>query len=361
MKKFLLFFALFFSSVFIILLISTCTKEYSYEGGPLAAYTLVGEPDECANVIIHGNYATDIPLDSSNYVQVTAHVTLSGNYTISTNTVDGITFSASGNFPDTGFYDVTLKATGTPGAEGIYQLQIVGNSACFFSIEVDAKPMADYVLSGSLTDCENPDIKGNYTQGLVLSGSNTVTLNVEVFATGDYIITTDTASGIYFSASGTFTATGKQQVTLQGTGTPDAPGLIYFNVTGGNSQCAFKIPIQNSSPVATYVLESGFGNTSPCSIISSSGIYTAGVPLTADNSITISAYVTVLGNFTVSTDSANGMIFKYTGQFTTTGKQPVTLYGSGTPNSSGVYSFRSQIIGPAIIGGEACGFTITVQ
>ncbi len=361
MKKFILFFTLLGFSVFIILVISTCKKEYSYEGGPLATYTLVGDPDECTNVIINGNYATSIPLDSTDYVQVTAHVTTAGNYTISTNTVNGITFSAAGNFSDTGFYDVILKASGTPGPEGVYQLLIVGNSTCFFSIEVDAKPMADYVLSGNLGDCESPNIQGNYIASVLLGSSNTVAVNVEVFVPGDYIISTDTAAGISFSASGTFTVTGKQQVTLQGSGTPDAPGLIYFNVKGGSSQCAFKLSIRNASPVATYVLQSGFGNPNPCTPQTVNGSYTALQPLSSGNTVEISAYVTVPGNFTVSTDSTNGMIFKYSGEFTVVGEQTVTLEGSGTPTIPGTYSFIPQIIGPAPLGGASCGFSIPVK
>ena len=63
MKKIFLFFLVIILSALLITAISTCTKEYSYEGGPSAAYTLVGSPDACTNAIVNGNYAAGISLD----------------------------------------------------------------------------------------------------------------------------------------------------------------------------------------------------------------------------------------------------------------------------------------------------------
>jgi hypothetical protein len=361
MKKLSLFFTLIICSVLIILLISTCTKEYSYEGGAFASFTLVGSPGECTSTIISGSYAAGIALDSSDNIQVTAQVTTAGNYTISTNTIDGITFSGSGNFPDTGLYTITLSASGTPDSAGTYQIQIVGNYGCFFSLVVNAKPMADYTLSGNLGDCENPVLRGDYINGMTLGSLNTLTVNVDVHTTGDYEITTDTVAGVFFSSSGTFTATGNQQVILTSNGKPDTPGLIYFHVHGGASECGFTIPIINAEPWATYVLESGFGNPNPCTPQAVNGSYTATTPLSSTNTVDITAFVTYLGNFSISTDSTNGMIFTKTGQFTTLGEQTVTLVGSGTPKTPGTYSFSPQIIGPAPLGGVTCGFDIPVK
>ncbi|MEO8710732.1 MAG: hypothetical protein ABI405_01350 [Parafilimonas sp.] len=361
MKNFFLVFVLIISSLLIILTISTCTREYSYEGGPGAVYNLTGSPDECVNAIINGNYAVEIPVDSLNNVQVTAAVTTAGNYTISTNAIDGITFSASGNFPDTGFYTIILKASGIPASAGSFQVQILGNNGCSFPLEVKGKPSADYELSGNLNDCENPDIQGSYEEAMILSATNVVIINVDVFTAGDYTITTDTADGIFFSASGTFNTTGTQQVTLTGNGTPNAAGLIYFKVYAGASECDFKIPVRNFSPVATYVLQSGFGNPNPCTPHTVNGNYVTAIPLTSANTMDITAYVTVIGNFNISTDSTNGMIFSYSGKFTATGDQTVTLYGSGTPVKAGIYTFIPQIIGPAPLGGNSCGVDVTTQ
>src|SRR5437763_109265 len=96
-KRLFLFIALFSVLSFCI----TCKKEYSYEGGPLAAYSFKGTPGECAEYVLSGNYYKGAPLDSSDNVKVIADVKQAGSYVITTNTVDGISFSSSGVFTDT--------------------------------------------------------------------------------------------------------------------------------------------------------------------------------------------------------------------------------------------------------------------
>jgi uncharacterized protein (TIGR02145 family) len=53
-------------------------------------------------------------------VTLEASVTTAGTYTVFTNTVNGVTFSASGTFAGTGNQTVTLTATGTPTLAGNY-------------------------------------------------------------------------------------------------------------------------------------------------------------------------------------------------------------------------------------------------
>jgi hypothetical protein len=111
------------------------------------------------------------------------------------------------------------------------------------------------------------------------------------------------------------------------------------------------------------VLESGTGNNNAvvCAPQSVQGTYTANTPLNAANTMTITAFVKVLGNYTISTDKINGIIFSRSGTFTTPGEQSVTLYGSGVPIQSGTFTFVPQIVGPAPIGGESCGVDLVIQ
>ena len=354
-----------FSSVLILLFtlfIVTCRKEYSYEGSPEATFSLVGTPNECINFEVSGAYSAGIPADSNNRVTVTAQVITAGSYAIITNTVNGISFSASGVFADTGYQTVVLQGNGTPAITGIYNFAIIGDSGCTFLVEVINKPLAGYLLSGSPGDCENPVFSGNYVQGKELSAGNIVVLNVSVITAGDYAITTDMVNGISFSSRGTFTTTGNQQVTLTGAGIPSAPGFFYFHLIAGASQCTFRLPVVSAEPYATYVLESGIVNNSAyCTPHSIQGSYTAGTPLDASNTITITAYVTITGNYTLSTDSYNGIIFSASGGFTTTGQQSVVLYGSGTPVMPGTFNLVPQIVGPSPIGGAYCGIDIPVK
>jgi hypothetical protein len=316
----------------------------------------------CTNFKVNGNYYAGVATDTGNAVEVTANVTTTGSYSIITNGVGGITFSAAGVFTDTGYQQVILKCSGTPDSVGTYNFGITGDSGCTFSVQVVNKPPADYLLSGSPDNCESPTISGTYTEAKALSSSNTVMINVSVTNPGDYSITTDTLGGISFSASGTFT-TGNQQITLSATGTPSLSGFYYFTLYAGASQCTFRIAVISPDPLATYVLESGTGagNEVFCTPQSIQGTYTAGVPLNASNTITITAYPTVLGNYTISTDLFNGIIFSASGTFTSMTEQSVVLYGSGTPIQSGTFTFVPQIVGPSPIGGSSCGVDLTIQ
>ena len=71
--------------------------------------------------------------------------------------------------------------------------------------------------------------------------------------------------------------------------------------------------------------------------------------------------IEILGNYTVARATVNGIRFYHTGMFTTLGQQRITLTGSGTPLVSGITSFTPQIIGPHPLGGQVCGFALSVN
>lgn len=354
-------FFIFSTFILLVLLLVTCAKEYSYEGGPLATYVIEGTPAECAPIILSGDYSAGVAAGLNNYVQVTADVTVSGAYNIFTITVDGISFSSTGNFTDTGKQVVTLYCIGTPNAAGIFLVKIPGTNGCYFTLNVKDKVPSSFVLSGNPDDCENPDISGRYAVDEKLTPEDTVVLNVNVTTPGTYNIKTDNVNGISFSASGYFFSTGNQTVTLTCSGEPNAPGRIFFNVTADSSQCNFSIPIETRPTQATYVLQSGFGDTHPCFPHSVQGTYSSGTPLNATNTVDITVYITVEGTYSIYTNKINGMVFGNSGTFSGTGYQTVTLSGSGTPTASGDYLFFPSIIGPAPLGGNSCGFDINVQ
>src|SRR5580765_648864 len=144
--------ALFLATMFLI----TCAKEYSYEGGPLAQYTIEGSPAECAPAILSGNYFAGVAVDESNYLQITLDVTLPGFYMISTIPFDGISFSGSGNFADTGKQVIKLACAGTPDSSGSFTIKITGNtSGCYITLKINNKAPSSYVLSGDPGDCSN--------------------------------------------------------------------------------------------------------------------------------------------------------------------------------------------------------------
>ncbi|WP_460560633.1 hypothetical protein [Ferruginibacter profundus] len=104
---------------------------------PPAAFTLSGAPGACAPVTVNGFYILSKPLDGANTVVIQADVGSTGSYTIATNTVNGMSFTASGVFSSTGLQNVLLRGSGVPGSTGTYTLTPrVGTSACNFSILV---------------------------------------------------------------------------------------------------------------------------------------------------------------------------------------------------------------------------------
>lgn len=353
-------YAIFFITFLLLLvLLITCAKEYSYEGGPLAEFTIKGSPTTCTPVSITGAFIKGNRLDSSDFATVTADVTFAGKYYITTNSADGVSFSGFGTFSDTGTHVVFLKANGTPVDTGNFTITIPGNNGCSFNLFVKDKAPGSYVLSGHPFDCSKPVIKGNFIQYQRLTDENKVVLNVDVSNPGTYNIQTDTTAGIYFSASGYFSSAGNQAVTLTATGTPDKAGLAYFNVHADSSQCSFSVPLVPQPTLGVYVLE--YGEDSVCQQFDLKGNYQAGIPLNSTNTLSFKVYVTDLGNYSIYTRRNDGVIFGASGTFSQLGEQTVVLNGTGTPASAGSFIFTPQIVGPSPRGGNICDITLHVQ
>ncbi len=341
--------SLYFLSFFILLI--ACAKEYSNEGGNSARYTLYGDGSDCTGAVVAGNYYTDTALNAGNNVQVQAHVTKKGSYSLTTNTVNGIQFSASGSFADTGNQVILLKGNGKPQAAGAFTLTAQSGNGCTFAVNVKE------AQAGYVPDCNSIILNGTYVVGTALTIANSIELTINVTVPGAYSITTDTLDGFSFSGSGKFTASGAQKVTLKGLGTPGAARNLSFTIKAGSNNCTANVTVTDAAPLAVYVIESG-QNT--C-IYTLSGNYTAGVPTTSANTVKINVFVTEKGNFTIATSTIDGVTFSYSGTYTTTGAQTVTLVASGTPTNKGLFTFTPKIVGPHPLGGEGCSFDLTVQ
>jgi hypothetical protein len=367
MKSFSLFITYLLFLVFTIFYTS-CQKEYSYEGGSTtgmggsaAVYTLVGTGGNCTGPIINGTYITGTVLQPSNNIQLQVNVTTIGTYSLTTLPVNGIQFSTAGNFTVTGSQTITLTGSGTPLAAGIFPFTPPVGPGCTFFITVTTTPpqIAHFTLEGAPGICNNFKVNGMYTAEVALTGANTVEVMANVTTIGSYSINTDTIDGISFSQSGNFTATGIQKVILSGFGTPSTSNFLTFTPNTGTSGCTFSLTVLTPAPPATYVLESLYDHT--CTGYSVSGTCYSGMPLLSTNTMAVKVFVTDLGNFAISTNTVNGMIFSCIGSFITLGPQIVVLTGSGTPVSAGTFTFTPQIIGPHPIGGETCTTEIDVQ
>jgi hypothetical protein len=99
---------------------------------------------------------------------------------------------------------------------------------------------AVYTLAGSDGNCTSPTINGTYAIGNVMQSSNTVLLYVNVSAPGTYVIVTNIANGVQFTAGGVFTVAGPQTIQLKANGIPSASGNFQYNPPVGTG-CAFLV------------------------------------------------------------------------------------------------------------------------
>jgi hypothetical protein len=103
------------------------------------AFTLGGAPGACTPIAVNGVYTAYTALDSTNTAVVQVNVASIGAYKISTDSVNGMVFSASGIFTATGPQHLILQGRGTPATIGSSILTPnVGTSSCTFTITTGA-------------------------------------------------------------------------------------------------------------------------------------------------------------------------------------------------------------------------------
>lgn len=153
-------------------------------GGGQAEFTLAGAPDQCMNPVISGDYVVGVAMTAANTVVISVDVTVLGTYTISTTPSNGLTFSASGTFANTGVQNVTLTASGTPMVDDVTNILVIaGSGNCSFDITVTAQQQRDYfpLTAGSnwsyqFDDDANDSIWVRAKPGTVDLGGNSYTI-----------------------------------------------------------------------------------------------------------------------------------------------------------------------------------------
>lgn len=342
----------------IAFLLTKCKKEYSYEDGT-AEFSVLGLNGHCLNPLVSGQYIAGSPLSSSNKVQLSVYVTTTGKFNLQTNSGNGFLFSNTGSFSDTGVQTITLVASGKPDSVGDFNFIPDLASTCAFVVSVTGQqtPEADYTINGAPNSCSNIQVLGSYQKDQLLTDSNIIVVSAKVNSPGNYTIQTDTLDGFSFYATGYFSQSGNQTVTLKGSGTALLVGNYQFNITGNGTTCSFPLSVGNAGDSATYDIASGvdhcYGYVS--------GAYTAGTALNATNTYTLTVYVRFAGLFSITTQTVNGMIFSNSGRFTRLGTNYVTLMGHGTPAQIGNFVVTPEIVGPAPLNGQSCSFNLAVK
>ncbi len=307
----------------------------------------------CQSVSLSGTYTQGVATNSSNRIILGVNVTQPGIYTITTNSANGVRFSASGNLPVAGSALIDLIAVGTPLNAGPFQYntQIAGVNGCGTTVTY---------LTGTSTGSAIFSIgcnlvpTGQMIAGIPTNGNVTVTTPVTVTTAGSWSISSNFANGVSFMDSGFFQAPGVYNINVEAYGTPSSPGTFTYTFTGSSASpnsCIISITTQVSS-AANYTFA---GAPDSCQNFFYTGSYNVGTPMNSQNTVTLNVNVTNVGTYTITSTTIDGITFSRTGTFTQTGLQPVTLNATGTPVQAGLSAFN--FIGNI----QGCSFIIPVN
>ncbi|MEO8763705.1 MAG: hypothetical protein ABI416_05430 [Ginsengibacter sp.] len=214
--------------VFIFFIASGCKKEVSIENH-IATGSLKDISGICLQKIVHGTFYNGItPGDDTAYIELKVNVLTPGTYSVFTDLQNGLRFSGSGVFTNTGINRIRLKPEGTPIANIPTGFTIrYDTSVCPVTINIHDKaeinqntpPVTEPFYNWKFTDTKRKVtyrgvFEDNYiyllgpVDVLVLStkaaqapGDSTFTINIGlpqgIIKTGTYITTT-IPTGIVF-------------------------------------------------------------------------------------------------------------------------------------------------------------------
>jgi hypothetical protein len=225
------------------------------------------------------------------------------------------------------------------------------------SFESGGSPAEATLQSDVNGDCLPKNVIGVYEAGTALNGTtNYIEVDMLVATGGTYTVYTDTVNGVYFRLSGTFTATGNQTIKLRGFGTPATSGTFNFRVRFEDQECIVPVDFLPSGAggPATFTFDnSGTGTPPACTGFVLGGTYGQNVAMNSTNTVTLNVNVTIIGTYTITSTTANGVTFSKTGAFLNTGAQTVVLIASGLPAAAGDHTFS------VTVGTSTCSFVVT--
>lgn len=235
-----------------LLLFAACQKEYGIEtetADGTAKGSLKDLTGNCNDIIVAGQYVKDSTLSDSSYITIKVNFSSPGAYNIHTDTANGFSFRGMGYINSTGLQSIILKAAGKPLVSQLTGFNInLDSSHCMFTVSVTDTAIirkdAVFTLAFTGSTCANADVKGSYMSGTKLDAANLVSLDVDITSAGSYTITAGPVNGMTFSSKGTFNSTGRQAVTLKGSGTPISAEIDSIPVNAGSTACKFEVPVE---------------------------------------------------------------------------------------------------------------------
>ena len=193
-------------AILLILLVIACKKEPHHPPAP-ARGSLETQYGQCLPNTVHGTWYNGLSAEiDTNYVEINVHVTSPGSYTITSDKVNGVTFSASGIFSDTGMKAVRLEAAGAfiqpVGTE--FHTSFDSTNCRFYVYPQDSSGLSiaentwqftvrDHTYRGTCTIgvYDIPQASGYAAQftGKMASGSPDTVLDMQFYTNDDYLDT----------------------------------------------------------------------------------------------------------------------------------------------------------------------------
>jgi hypothetical protein len=96
------------------------------------------------------------------------------------------------------------------------------------------------------TDCSDADVTGTFEVDKAVAVTDMVLVTVDVSKVGTWSYNTGTQEGLSFTGSGTFTATGSQEIVLQAVGKPTKAGTYTFPLIVGTVTCSFTVTVNTA-------------------------------------------------------------------------------------------------------------------
>jgi hypothetical protein len=215
-----------------------------------SAFTLGNAQGSCTGAAMSGTFTAGTALNATNTAAIQVNVSTTGAYTISSDNVNGIIFSASGSFATTGPQTVLLTGNGSPTTAGSFTYHVGTTGNCTFVLAVTS-------ATGNLATLTTTPVSGILCTS-ALSGGN---------------ITND--GGTAITARGICIATSHNPIIGQGT-TVNGTGIGIFTSNVGslivNTTYYLRAYATNSAGTA-YGNELAFTTTATCPPVT---IYIAG-------------------------------------------------------------------------------------
>ncbi|WP_158962994.1 hypothetical protein [Myroides fluvii] len=301
--------------------------------------------NEPQNVTASWNAYIGVPLNANdNKVTLDVHVTTVGFWRVQTNTVNGMSFSGSGEFTAEGGQRIEVVGQGTPSVStpvstpNVFTFttnSVLNANPTNAKLSVHVKPVAFELVCD---DANNKiEIRGNYQEDTKLSQVNSILIPVKVLAPGTTSIELkgtfvggSTTMPISFKANDVNLAFNASRNNIQFvTLYPDeimipkgTTAIKFTTLTPGTAAICATFPeiTVDVQPIRYSIL---------CNTVKVHGTYTVDSNLGANHYMELQVNVDYPGPYTIRTNELNGVSFSASGTFAGQGRETIRLAPSG--------------------------------